>query len=69
MPGMSGKDVLINLKRDYPWIEIVILTGHGSVDPEKETVYDQAYSFLTKPCDLKTLLEVLVEAYKKNRYE
>lgn len=65
MPGMSGKDVLVNLKRDYPWIEIVILTGHGSVDPEKETVYDQAYSFLAKPCDLETLLNVLVEAYKK----
>ena len=25
MPGMSGKDVFVNLKRDYPWLEIVIL--------------------------------------------
>lgn len=65
MPGMSGKDVLINLKRDYPWIEIIILTGHGSFNPENENVYGQAYTFLAKPCDLTTLLQVLVEAYKK----
>jgi DNA-binding NtrC family response regulator len=65
MPGMSGKDVLINLKRDYPWLEIVILTGHGSFDPENEKVYGQAYTFLAKPCELQTLLHVLVEAYKK----
>jgi DNA-binding NtrC family response regulator len=65
MPGMSGKDVLVNLKRDYPWIEIIILTGHGSLDPEEEDVYGKAHTFLTKPCDLTTLLQVLVEAYKK----
>lgn len=65
MPGMSGKDVLVHLKREHPWLEIVILTGHGSFDPEKETVYGQAYTYLAKPCDLDTLLEVLLEAYKK----
>ncbi len=65
MPGMSGKDVLVNIKRDYPWIEIIILTGHGSFDPENENVYGQAYTFLAKPCDITTLLQVLVEAYKK----
>jgi len=64
MPGMSGKDVLLSLKRDYPWMEIVILTGHGSFDPE-ECAYEKACSFLLKPCSLETLLNVLVEAYKK----
>jgi DNA-binding NtrC family response regulator len=65
MPGMSGKNVLVNLKKDYPWLEIVILTGHGSFDPENEAVYGQAHTFLAKPCKLETLLSVLVEAYKK----
>lgn len=64
MPGMSGKDVLLSLKRDYPWLEIVILTGHGSFDPD-ECAYEKACSFLMKPCDLETLLNVLVEAYTK----
>jgi DNA-binding NtrC family response regulator len=72
MPGMSGKDVLVNLKRDYPWLEIVILTGHGSFDPDKEQVYGKAYTYLGKPCDLTTLLEVLINAYQKtvmNRHQ
>jgi DNA-binding NtrC family response regulator len=65
MPGMSGKDVLLHLKKDYPWMEVVIITGHGSFDPQNEYVYGQAYSYLGKPCDLDTLLHVLVDAYKK----
>jgi DNA-binding NtrC family response regulator len=65
MPGLSGKDVLLTLKRDYPWLEVIILTGHGSFDPENESDYGKAYTYLSKPCDLDTLLETLVEAYKK----
>jgi DNA-binding NtrC family response regulator len=65
MPGLSGKDVLLTLKRDYPWLEVIILTGHGSFDPENESDYGKAYTYLSKPCDLDTLLSTLVEAYKK----
>jgi DNA-binding NtrC family response regulator len=65
MPGMSGKDVLIALKKDYPWLEVIILTGHGSFDFENEKEFGKAYTFLSKPCDLDTLLQTLVEAYKK----
>jgi len=35
------------------------------VDPEQEKVYGQAHTFLAKPCELETLLHVLVDAYKK----
>lgn len=65
MPGMSGKDVLTALKRDYPWLEVIILTGHGSFNPENEAEFGKAYTYLSKPCDLDTLLGTLVEAYKK----
>ena len=65
MPGMSGKDVLIALKRDYPWLEVIILTGHGSFDPENEKEFGKAYTYLSKPCDLNTLVATLVAAYKK----
>lgn len=65
MPGMSGKDVLIALKRDYPWLEVIILTGHGSFDPENEKEFGKAYTYLSKPCGLDALLLTLVEAYKK----
>lgn len=65
MPGISGHDVLLKLKKEYPWLEVVILTGHGSFDPQKETTYNIAHTCLAKPCDLATLLQVLTDAYQK----
>ena len=65
MPGLSGRDVILRLKKDHPWLEIIILTGHGSFDPETEDFCNQAFSFLAKPCDLETLMAVARDAYRK----
>ena len=46
-------------------MEIVILTGHGSVESAVECTQSGAYSYLQKPCELDKLLDVLVSAYKK----
>ena len=32
MPGMDGRATLEALKREHPWMEIVILTGHGTIE-------------------------------------
>jgi DNA-binding NtrC family response regulator len=65
MPGLDGEQTLEALKKEHKWIEVVILTGHGSVDSAVELTKSGAYSYLQKPCELDRLLEVLVEAYKK----
>jgi DNA-binding NtrC family response regulator len=65
MPGMDGEETLKILKKEHPWMEIVILTGHGSIDSAVDCTQDGAHSYLQKPCDLDQLLEVLKEAYKK----
>jgi len=65
MPGMSGEQTLAALKKEHKWMEVVILTGHGSVDSAVECTRSGAYSYLQKPCELERLLEVLTEAYKK----
>jgi DNA-binding NtrC family response regulator len=65
MPGINGEETLKALKKEYKWMEIVILTGHGSVESAVECTQSGAYSYLQKPCELDTLLEVLVNAYKK----
>ncbi|MBN2058830.1 MAG: response regulator [Deltaproteobacteria bacterium] len=65
MPGINGKEVLEALKAEYPWMEVLILTGHGSFNPEEEGVSDKIHSCLVKPCDLATLQEALKDAYKK----
>jgi DNA-binding NtrC family response regulator len=46
-------------------MEVVILTGHGSVDSAVECTKSGAYSYLQKPCTLEHLLEILKDAYKK----
>ena len=46
-------------------MEVVILTGHGSVDSAVECTKIGAYSYLQKPCELDRLLSVLTDAYKK----
>ena len=65
MPGMDGEETLKALKAEHQWMEVVILTGHGSIDSAVECAKDGAYSYLQKPCELYRLLEVLTEAYKK----
>jgi len=65
MPGMSGEEVLELLKKNDPYIEVVILTGHGSIDSAVECTKQGSYSYLQKPCDTDELLRVLKDAYQK----
>lgn len=65
MPGMGGEETLKQLKQEHPCMEIVILTGHGSIDSAVDLTKAGAYSYLSKPCELDRLLQVLTEAYKK----
>jgi DNA-binding NtrC family response regulator len=65
MPGIDGEETLRALKKEHQWMEIVILTGHGSIDSAVECTKDGAYSYLQKPCDLEDLLEALKNAYQK----
>ena len=65
MPGMDGEETLQALKKEHPWMEVVILTGHGSVDSAVECTKIGAWSYLQKPCELDHLLSVLTDAYKK----
>jgi len=64
MPGINGEETLKALKDEHKWMEIVILTGHGSIDSAVECTRSGAYSYLQKPCKLEELLETLKDAYK-----
>jgi DNA-binding NtrC family response regulator len=65
MPGINGEETLKALKGEHKWVEVVILTGHGTIDSAVECTKRGAFSFLQKPCNLDDLLEALKEAYKK----
>jgi len=66
MPGIDGEETLRSLKKKHKWMEIVILTGHGSIDSAVECTKSGAYEYLQKPCKLEELLEVLKNAYQNS---
>jgi DNA-binding NtrC family response regulator len=64
MPGINGEETLKALKAEHRWMEVVILTGHGTIDSAVECTRSGAYSYLQKPCSMDELLESLINAYK-----
>ncbi len=64
MPGMSGLELLKNLKEVAPDLDVVMMTGYGSVPSAVEAIKLGAYDYLTKPFnmeDFKRVFERLVE--------
>ena len=65
MPGIDGFQVLREIKKTKPEIEVIILTGHGT-DKDKETCMDLgAFAYLQKPADIDLLAETMKQAYEK----
>lgn len=64
MPGMDGKELLRRLKEEHKFLEVIILTGHGSLGSAVECAKMGAFGYLTKPYQLEELVGVLGEAYK-----
>ncbi len=65
MPGMDGEELLRRIKQQHPRMEVVVLTGHGSLDSAKKMTREGAYEYLQKPCELDELISVLSQAYAK----
>ena len=63
MPGMDGTEVLKILKDKHKWLEVVMLTGYGSVDSAVEAGKLGAFGYLEKPYDFDNLVSVLKDAY------
>lgn len=59
MPGLSGWDVVSHIKQVSPETEVIISTGHGSMDEAIQAIRRGAYDFLPKPCKLATISSVL----------
>ena len=72
MPGMDGTQVLKALKDRHRYLEIIMLTGHASIDSAVESTKLGAFKYLEKPYDFEKLVEVIKEAYEarlKKKFE
>ena len=64
MPGIDGMEVLRRVKKMYPNIEVIILTGHGTDRDEDESRRLGVYDYLKKPVDIEVLVERIKAAYQ-----
>ncbi|MHC4402596.1 MAG: response regulator [Planctomycetota bacterium] len=65
MPEMDGEELLNRLKERDPTMEIIILTGHGSIESAFRSAQVGAYEYLLKPCDFDDLVSSINKAYAK----
>jgi DNA-binding NtrC family response regulator len=64
MPGMTGIEVLAQIRRTSPDTQVIILTGHATVDTAVQALRHGAFDYLTKPCkwaELEAILGRVIE--------
>ncbi len=65
LPGLSGEALIREFRERCAATEIVVLTGHATVESAVRTLKDGAYDFLTKPCNLDELEAVTRKAFER----
>jgi len=67
MPGMDGIETLIEIKKKFPLVEVIMLTGHATVETAIEGMKLGAFDYLMKPCDINLLVSKVNNAATKKR--
>jgi DNA-binding NtrC family response regulator len=65
MPEMNGIEALGKIKKLYPGVEVIILTGHASVDAAVEIMKLGGYEYLLKPCPIDELAGKIESAWER----
>lgn len=65
MPGLSGLECMVEIKKIKPDLEVIILTGHASLHTGLNGMKQGAFDYCIKPVDLDELLEKISLAKKK----
>jgi len=65
MPGIGGIETLKRIKAENPDLQIIMLTGYGTIEKGVEAVKEGAIDFLEKPADINKILKKIEEAKHK----
>ncbi|MBW1788706.1 MAG: response regulator [Deltaproteobacteria bacterium] len=65
MPGIDGVETQKRLKEVQPFLQCIVLTGHGSVESALESGQQNAFQYLLKPIDYDTLVIAIKDAHQK----
>ena len=67
MPGMDGIETLAEIKKRYPLVEVIMLSGHADVESAIDGMKQGAFDYLMKPCDIDQMIAKVTEAAAKKR--
>jgi len=67
MPGMDGVTTLKEIKKYFPLVEVIMLTGHATVESAVVGLKSGAFDYLIKPSDINELLSKAKEAFDKRQ--
>lgn len=67
MPGINGIDSLREVKGITPLTEVIMLTGHATVETAIEGMKLGAIDYLIKPCEIEDLVEKINKAYDRKK--
>jgi len=67
MPRMDGMEALRHIKSKHPLVEVIMLTGHATVETGIEGMKMGACDYLMKPCDTEELVAKVQEAVARKR--
>jgi DNA-binding NtrC family response regulator len=65
MPGMDGMETLKEIRRHYPHLPVIMLTGHANVPAAVEAMQEGASDYLMKPVSMDRLMEKAREAARR----
>jgi solute carrier family 13 (sodium-dependent dicarboxylate transporter), member 2/3/5 len=66
MPGMDGIQTLKEVKRISPELQVIMLTGFGSIESARVSGQHDVFEYLQKPCDLDRLIDVIEKARQEH---
>ena len=69
MPGKDGTETLREIKRIAPMTEVIMLTGHATVESGINGIKYGAFDYLMKPMDIEPLMEKLDAAFERKRIQ
>ncbi len=67
MPGMDGIETLKRIKQRFPLVEVIMLTGHATVESAIDGMKSGAIDYLMKPIGVDELIEKTSEAFEKRQ--
>lgn len=69
MPGMDGLDTLREIRKSHPGVQVIMITGHGTIETAVNATKIGAYDFIEKPLNIDRVIVAINNALNFRRLE